>query len=105
MSDAPAARLMICEPTPRWAVLLRRFAAGLPVSEARSLALADEMLQDWPGSLVAVAVNDTNAADALLRLSQWQRGFPDCATAVLLDEADDELELGLREAGAQLVIV
>ena len=104
MSRVSPAKLIICEATPRWAVLMRRFARELPISEARSLALADDILRDNPGSAIAVAVTDANAADVLLKLSQWQRGDPNCATAALLDNANADLELGLREAGAQLVI-
>jgi hypothetical protein len=40
----------------------------------------------------------------LNRLVQWRRDFPAATTAVLLDESSDVLELGFREAGAQLVI-
>ena len=104
MSSASAARLIICEPTPCWAVLMRRFAAELRVSEARSLALADDMLRESPGNVIAVAVTNANAADALLKLSSWQNDYPACITAALLDNPDSELELGLREAGAQLVV-
>jgi hypothetical protein len=105
MSNDSAARLIVCEPTPRWAVLMRRFASELQVSEARSLALADDMLRDSSASGVAVAVSDANAANVLLKLSDWQRDYPDTTAAVLLDESNAELELGLREVGAQLVIV
>jgi hypothetical protein len=104
MSRAASARVIICEASPRWAVLLRRFAPGLQVSEARSLALADDMLRETPESAIAVAVTDANAGDSLLRLAQWQRDYPSCVTAALLDRADDDLELALREAGAQMVL-
>jgi hypothetical protein len=104
MSRASAGRLIVCEPASRWAVLLRRFAAELHVSEARSLTLAGDMLQASPRSVIAVAVAGASAAEALLKLSDWQRDYPDCAAAVLLDDANGELELALREAGAQLVI-
>ena len=104
MSRVSPVKLIICEPTPRWAVLMRRFAKELPISEARSLALADDILRDNPGSAIAVAVTDANAADVLLKLSQWQRGDTNCVTAALLDNANADLELGLREAGAQLVV-
>jgi hypothetical protein len=104
MTQSSAAGLIICEPTPRWAVLMRRFAAELQVREARSLALADDMLRDSPESVIAVAVTDANAADALLKLSAWRNDYPACTTVVLVDNPDPELELGLREAGAQLVI-
>lgn len=104
MSPTSEARLIVCEPLPRWTVLLRRFAADLPVSEARSLTLADDMLRDSPDSVIAVAVTQANAADVLLKIWDWQRKYPASATAIFLDDPDTELELGLREAGAQLVI-
>jgi hypothetical protein len=104
MSRADAARIIVCEPSPRWAVLLRRFAPQLRVSEARSLTLADDMLRETPACVVAVAVTDVNSADALLRLAQWQRTCPDCVSAALLDYVEDDLELALREAGAQIIL-
>ena len=104
MSRAVAARIIVCEPSPRWAVLLRCFAPELQVSEARSLSLADEMLPETPDSVLAVAVTNANAGGVLLRLARWQRDYPTCLTATLLDELDDDFELALREAGAQLVI-
>jgi hypothetical protein len=104
MSRAASARVIICEPSPRWAVLLRRFAPELKVSEARSLPLADDMLRETPDSVIGVAVTEANAGDSLLRLAQWQRNHPPCVAAALLDRADDDLELALREAGAQLVL-
>lgn len=99
-----AARVIICEPLPRWAVLLRRFAPELDISEARSLALADDMLRNSSACLVAVAVTDANVADVLLRLAQWQRSYPACVTVALMDQLDEDVELALRETGAQLVI-
>jgi hypothetical protein len=104
MTRADAPRVIVCEPTPRWAVLLRHFAPELQVSEARSLPLADDMLQAMPDSVIAVAVTGGNAADVLLRFSLWQRGYPECVTAALLDDADEDLEQALRESGAQLIV-
>jgi len=104
MSAAPYARLIVCEPKPRWAVLLRRYSKETPASEARSLVLASEMLTASPGSFIAVATNESKVAALLERLGQWRRDFPAITTAVLLDAPNDELELGFREAGAQLVI-
>jgi hypothetical protein len=104
MTGVDYARLIICEPTPRWAVLLRRFAEDLQVSEARSPLLADEMLAASPASFVAFAVNGGNAAATLNRLMQWRRDFPAATTAVLLDGPSPGLETGFREARAQLVI-
>lgn len=104
MTHTAAARIIVCEPSPRWGVLLRRFAPELRVSEARSLALADDILHELPTCVVAAAVTDANAADLLLRLAQWRREYPQCATAALLDRADNDYELALREAGAQIVL-
>lgn len=104
MKQPAAARIIVCEPTPRWAVLLRRFAGDLMISEARSLALTDDLLQDHPTSCIAIAVDINNAANVLLRLSKWSREHPEYATAVLLDKPEPELEPGFREAGAQIVI-
>jgi len=104
VSRTDAVRVIVCEPSPRWAVLLRRFAPELQVSEARSLALADDMLREMPTCVFAVAVTHANAADVLLRLAQWQRGCPKCVTAALLDHVEDDLDLALREAGAQIII-
>jgi len=103
MNGDPA-RLIICEPSPRWAVLMRRFGAGLTVDEARSLALAEDMLRDQPDSVVAVAIRNDNAAAALLKLAQWQRDYPASAVAALMDHVDEDLELALRESGAQVVL-
>lgn len=104
MSRAEAPRVIVCEPTPRWAVLLRRFAPELQISEARSLPLADDMLQAMPDSVIAVTVTPANAADVLVRLSQWQRAYPACVTAALIDCVDDDFDLALRESGAQLMV-
>lgn len=104
MSRADAARVIVCEPSPRWAVLLRRFAPELKVSEARSLALANDMLRETSDTVIAVTVTHANAADVLLRLAQWQRECPECVTAALLDHVGDDLEVALREAGAQIIL-
>jgi hypothetical protein len=99
-----AAKLIICEPSPRWAVLMRRFAPGMLFSEARSLALAADMLRETPCRVIAVAVTPANAAELLLKLSQWQRDDPALTAAALLDHVEDDFELALRESGVQLVL-
>jgi hypothetical protein len=104
MSSADAARVIVCEPSPRWAVLLRRFAPELQVSEARSLALAEDMVHETPAIVFAIAVTPANSADVLLKLGQWQQNFPECVTAALLDHVEADLELALREAGAQIIL-
>ena len=98
---------IMVEPTPRWSVLIRRFSEDVAISEARSLALADDLLRSQPldrAAFVALAAAPASAASTLLRIAQWQREFPCVASAVLLDAPNRELELGFREAGAQLVI-
>lgn len=104
MSHNTAARVIVCEPSPRWAVLLRRFAPELQVSEARSLTLADGILRENETTVVAVAVSRGNVTDVLLKLAQWQRDYPASASAVLLERFDDDVELALREAGAQMIL-
>jgi len=104
MSRAPFARLIVCEPAGRWAILLRRFAPDLDVTEARSLALASDLLRESPASFVCVAATAENAASALPRLGEWSRDFPAASFAILADEEDNDLELAFREAGAQLVL-
>jgi hypothetical protein len=104
MSQGPYARLIVCEPKPRWAVLLRRFAAGIVLSEARSLLLAEEMLAASPASFIAVSAHANNATAALDRLAHWRRDYPQATIAILLDDPHDTLEIGFREAGAELVI-
>lgn len=98
---------IMVEPVPRWSVLLRRFSAGLRISEARSLALADDLLRarelNRP-SFITVAATPSIAIATLLRLAEWQQKFPRAATVVLLDTPNPEMEIGFREAGAQLVI-
>jgi hypothetical protein len=84
--------------------LLRRFAPGLNLTEARSLALADDELRASPTSFVAVAVDASSAAPALLKIAHWRDEFPSVTSVVLLDQPNPDLNLALREAGAQLVI-
>ena len=103
MKSAALPRFIICESTPRWAVISRRLRPDMGVSEARSFSLADDLLRASPTSVVALAVDETNAATALRQLSTWQRLYRDCVTAVLIDQCDDEWECGFREASAQFV--
>src|SRR4051812_17000675 len=96
--------MIVCEPATRWAVLLRRLTPDLPLSEVRSLVLADDLVRASPASFVAIAASELNAGNALQHLDRWRRDFPLSASAVLLDAPMPALELGFREAGAQLVV-
>jgi hypothetical protein len=85
-------------------VLLRRFAPDLPVTEARSFVLAEDLLRDDQASFVCLAGSTIDRSEKLIALSQWQTLFPDAASAVFLNQADPEREHHFREAGVQLVI-
>lgn len=99
-----SARLIVCEAAPRWSVLLRRFADDLPVAEARSSALAEDLLRDHPASFVCLASSAIDHSEKFIALSHWQTLFSHAAIAVLIDPADQEREYHFREAGAQVVI-
>jgi hypothetical protein len=96
--------MILCEPKPRWAVLLRRFAPAIGITEARSLVLADDELRANPDSFVVVAASVESGAAVVLKLSQWQREFPHATVVILLDRPDADFDLALREVGAQLVV-
>ncbi len=111
------ARLILVERTPRWSVLLRRLClsdrakskGNSPLLEARSLALAEDFLLEYPASFVAVAISSNaedqiKVAEQILQLSRWLARFPWANWGALVDHQHPERDLGLREAGAQVII-
>ncbi len=96
--------ILVVEGAPRWAVLLRRFAPQFQVLEARSLALAEDLLSQNGQQFVLLAPSSMNHAAALARLSTWQRQYSAATFVVVLQPLDSTTDLGFREAGAQLVI-
>lgn len=104
MTTAATVRLIVCEPTRRWAPLVRRFDDGMNVDETRSLSLLSNMLEAQPTSFVAIAPAPADLPEAAAELARIVRNYPLAAFATLLDLYDTEADLAFREAGAQLVI-
>lgn len=101
-AEAAAARLIVCEPSGRWAVALRRQSAATAprVYETRSLADCWQMLAEAPASFVVVELSTGNAVALLQRMARLQRDFPLARVAVVADRALAGYEWLLREAGA-----
>jgi hypothetical protein len=99
---AVAARLIVCEPSGHWAVVLRRqlAAADLRVYETRSLADCWEMLAKAPASFLVVELSAGGAGALLQRMARLERDFPLARVAVVADRSLAGYEWLLREAGA-----
>lgn len=104
MKRADAAALIVCEKSMRWSVLLRRFGSGRKVLEARSLFLANELVEVSPASFVCVADSTLYGDDSFLALSRWEREFPLMAWGALVSRNDPGLERLLLSLGAQFVV-
>lgn len=104
LSQSPG-RILVCEPTARWAVLLRRFGQR-QIAEARSLALAEDLLTANASSFMAIYAtsSENRAAQFITTIARWRQLFPQAAFAILCDEPNPDFDLGVREAGVQLVI-
>ena len=76
-AQGAAARLIVCEPTGRWAVALRRELAdaGVRVWETRTLAGCREELEQSPASFVVLQMTD-NLAGLLRFMARLSREFP-----------------------------
>jgi hypothetical protein len=98
----PAARLIVCEKSPHWAVSLRnQLGERLPqVAETRSLASAASALAESPDSLVLLQISEANLTPAIEWLDQIGRQFPHARVAVALLPEMAQAECLLREAGA-----
>jgi hypothetical protein len=99
-SPGPA-RLIVCEPSGRWAVALRRELGSSPrVYEARSVAESWASLAQAPASLLVVEVMPGNLAALLGRMARREREFPRARVAVVADRRLAGHQWLLREAGA-----
>jgi DNA-binding NtrC family response regulator len=99
---ARAARLIVCERSGRWAVVLRRelAAANVRLHETRSLAECWEMLAEHRWSFVVVELSHDNADALLERLARRERQFPRIGVAVVADRSLRAYQWLIREAGA-----
>jgi DNA-binding NarL/FixJ family response regulator len=102
MKDRP--HMVLVERSPRWSILLRRSTPTLGFMEARSLALADDLLAEHPSAFVAVVAAGDTAVAAIEQIGRWQLQYPNAAFAVLTSDCDDEFASAWHEAGAQIVI-
>ena len=102
-ANANMAQLIVCERTGVWTAALRR-AIGSSyriVRECRNLADAEQMLDCWCASLVAVEVTPAGFDRALGWLRDLERRWPLArAVALVSRELDDDACWALREAGA-----
>jgi hypothetical protein len=96
------ARLIVCEPTGRWAVAMRRELAetGVRVWETRSLPECWQDLKDSPDSFVVIELTTTVADDLLRRMAHLGKEFPRAMVAVVADRALADHQWLMREAGA-----
>ncbi len=102
-TSALTAQLIVCERTGDWAGALRRALAERSgeVRECRTLADAEQMLDRWSASLVAVEVTPAGFATVLCWLADLQCRWPLArAVALVSRELDEEARWALREAGA-----
>jgi hypothetical protein len=101
-TGAAGARLIVCEASGRWAVVLRRqlVAVTLRVYETRSLADCWEMLVEAPASFLVVELSAGNAVALMQRMARLERDFPLARVAVVADRCLTDYEWLLREAGA-----
>ena len=100
-------RVILCEQQRQWAGPVRQQLSGAtrPVNESwlcevRQLEECSALLCRWPGSLLAVEVDQHRLEAALSWVDRWDRGFPDARIVVLCRRCPDLVIAALREAGA-----
>jgi DNA-binding response OmpR family regulator len=102
-TSALTAQLIVCERTGDWASTLRRALGERSgdVRECRTLTDAEQMLDRWSASLVAVEVTPAGFSAVLSWLADLQFRWPLARAVVLVSrELDEEARWALREAGA-----
>ena len=97
-----AARVIVCERSGRWAVVLRRELAdaGVRVYETRTLADCWQWLHEAPASFAVVELTAAVAEGLLCRMAGFDRELPTARLAVVAERSLAEWEWLLREAGA-----
>ena len=99
--SSPAAKLIVCERTGRWAVALQRelAEAGVRVWETRTLADCRDELVESPASFAVIELG-ANVGGLLRLLARQPRQFPAARLAVVADRSRADHEWLMREAGA-----
>ncbi len=98
----PRGRWIVCEPTDRWAIALRREAGaeGPRLFETRSLPDAWSMLERFPASFLVTELTLTGRSTLWDWMVETARVFPMTRVAVVADRAWRDWEWLAREAGA-----
>jgi hypothetical protein len=101
-SQISEARLIVCERTGRWAVLLRQKLAetGVRVWETRLPADCREEIAQSPASIVVLELTAKNLGEILKTVRPWERDYPLLRWVAVADRAQAGHEWLLREAGA-----
>ena len=96
------ARLIVCEPTARWAAALSRDVGEFrhAVFQARSLADAMAALAESPASFFVAELSEKYADPLARLLVEVQRRFPLARTGVVAERALARYEGWMLEAGA-----
>jgi hypothetical protein len=102
MKAMPAASVIVCEKSPRWAAALRGAvdSAGPALLECRSLAQAVRALEESPASLLAVETTAANLSSVVQLLDRLGRQFGQSRCAALFEANCGSWEPLVREAGA-----
>lgn len=110
--DLATGRLIVCEPSGRWAVALRRelsACAGLSIEQTRSVAACWQRLHDAPAAFVVVELTRGNLdtwLDCMTKL-EWRYPLARVAVVVRRDPLDNgclsRYQWLAREAGAVFV--
>jgi hypothetical protein len=101
-STPSAARLIVCEQSGRWALLLRQNVAEarIRVWETRTLADCRAEVASSPASIVVIELTVNNSAELIKTVGSWDRDFPLLRWVAVADRSLAEYEWLLREAGA-----
>jgi hypothetical protein len=101
-AGAVAARLIVCERSGRWAVVLRRElgAGAVRVYETRNLTDCWAVLAEAPASFVIVELTAGGVAALLRQMARLGREFPLARVAVVAARSLAGYEWLMREAGA-----
>jgi hypothetical protein len=102
MQTSSSARLIVCERSGHWALLLRQKVAeaGVRVWETRFLTDCQAEIAGSPASLVVIELTKGNVNELLKTVEHWGRDYPLLRWVAVADRSLAEYEWLMREAGA-----